>query len=244
MVPDRPLQVLLTVLFGGSGLFLTFQIIRAAHQHARIDAGTHVLMCVAMIAMVWPWGVDWPVAPQVVIFVLGALWFLAQLWITGPVSAGHAHGTGPFPVVASVYHAVMMIATAWMVVAMPTLMGDSSSVRGPTSMSGMHLSGADLSRYQMSTPGLSRGFAVASGWAFLAILAAASVLLTVIVVRQAVVRLTDPAAAVEPEPAAADPLGGTVPTIDQRTRPAALAVLLSETAMAVGMLAMVVVMLR
>lgn len=241
MIQDQLLRVLLTLLFGGPGLFLLVEVIRSPHLRARIDAGTHGLMCVAMIAMAWPFGVNWPIAPQVAIFTLAALWFLGQLLIPGSAASGHAHGSGTFRVVALVYHALMMLSTVWMVAAMPSLMNISASAGGAPSMSGMDMPGVDTPR--TSTGGPWHGFAITFGWIFVVIFGAASVFLLVVLVRQVVVRRTDPAAEdVESATADVDPLGGGVLTADRRTRPPALSVLLSETAMAVGMLTMVLVM--
>lgn len=248
MVQDQLLAVLLTVLFGGSGLFLIVEGGRSPSLRGRIDAATHVLMCVAMIAMVWPWGVSWPAAPQVVVFSLAAVWFVGQLWVGGRGSSLHAHGGGPFRVAALLYHAVMMLATVWMVEAMPTLMITSSvAVRATstpaTSSSGMDMPGMDAPGAVVSISGFSHGFAMASGWVLLVVFAAASALLVVLLVRQTVFRLSQGAVPSGSEPASTDPLGSSTLTLDRRTQSVGIAVMLSETSMAVGMLAMVLVMI-
>ncbi len=103
----------------------------------RVDHLLHAVMGVLMIAMAWPWGMDLPVLPQVVLFGAGALWFVAAAPFRAPgTSRGRA-------VSASLPHVVMMAAMAWMVAAMGssgTMAGDAGS-GGAHDMAGMDMSG-------------------------------------------------------------------------------------------------------
>ncbi|MPY54256.1 DUF5134 domain-containing protein [Streptomyces acidicola] len=66
----------------------------------------------SVIAMVWPWGMEVPALPQIVVFAAGALWFVCSaLW----------RADGGFRVrtlLGSLFRAVMMAAMVWMVAVM------------------------------------------------------------------------------------------------------------------------------
>ncbi|ASO21230.1 hypothetical protein FHR81_002199 [Actinoalloteichus hoggarensis] len=92
---------------------------------ARISALTHVLMCVAMIAMAWPWGMSVPLTPQLVVFSLATAWFLALT--VGRLRAGRELAGG---LSAHVHHTLMAAAMVWMLAIMPAAMTAPSSGRG------------------------------------------------------------------------------------------------------------------
>ncbi|MEU6536876.1 DUF5134 domain-containing protein [Streptomyces sp. NPDC047000] len=103
----------------------------------RVDHALHAAMGVLMIAMAWPWGMDLPVVPQVALFSVGALWFVAA----APFRArGGSRGRA---VVAALPHVVMMGAMAWMVSAMDSFgaMPDGGGSGGAHDMAGMDMSG-------------------------------------------------------------------------------------------------------
>lgn len=240
MVQDDLLRVLLTVLFGGSGLFLLAQLIRAQEPRARVDDGTHVLMCVSMLAMTFPWGDNWPVLPQLIVFGLATLWFLGQLFAPAPTGGAHRHGTGSVRLVAMVYHAVMMAAMVWMVGLMPTLMNHAGG--GTTGTTGTSMPGMNVPEHP-ATGGFPRGLAVALGWVLVAVFAMATLVWLRALILAATARRPGRAAPErERDSAVADSAVSTLDTA-VRTRPLVIPALLSEIAMAVGMLIMTLVMI-
>ncbi|WP_308314678.1 DUF5134 domain-containing protein [Streptomyces gilvus] len=103
----------------------------------RVDHALHAAMGVLMIAMAWPQGMDLPVVPQVVLFCVGALWFVAAAPFR---SLGGSRGRS---VVAVLPHVVMMGAMAWMVWAMDSSgrMSGGATSGGAHDMAGMDMSG-------------------------------------------------------------------------------------------------------
>lgn len=77
-----------------------------------VSHGLHVLMAVAMAAMAWPWSMRAPATALAVLFLLAAVWF-ATMPLVAARTPGQRRSTG--------YHALMMLATAWMYAAMDGL---------------------------------------------------------------------------------------------------------------------------
>ncbi|MGF2946741.1 DUF5134 domain-containing protein [Mycobacterium sp. Lab-001] len=74
-----------------------------------VSHGLHVAMAGAMAAMAWPWSMRYPTTPLAVFFLLAAVWFATLVLVADPA---------PAPRRLSGYHALMMLATAWMYVTM------------------------------------------------------------------------------------------------------------------------------
>ena len=260
MVQDDLLRVLLSVLFGGSGLFLLAQTIRAREPRARVDDGTHVLMCVSMLAMTFPWGDSWPVMPQLIVFGLAALWFVGQLFVAPLTGGAHRHGTGAVRLVALLYHAVMMAAMVWMVGLMSTLMNHSGSGGGEqdgrTGSAGTSMPGMSMPAHP-AAGGFPHGLAVALGWVLVGVFAVATLVWSSGLIssglRSAGLRSATATTGRVERPgrvgggqernsAVADSAVSTLDTAE-RARPLVLPALLAEIAMAAGMLIMTLVMI-
>jgi hypothetical protein len=121
-------------------------VTRLSRKLAVVSIGLHVLMCLAMISMVWPWGTRVPVIALVMVFTAGAAWF-AGLALFRIREAGHdlGHAAGRF---AGWYQAGMMGAMVWMAVAMSAataaparLLAAGATGQSPSSggMSGMSM---------------------------------------------------------------------------------------------------------
>ncbi|MFI5614500.1 DUF5134 domain-containing protein [Amycolatopsis sp. NPDC051903] len=105
-----------------------------------VGHGLHALMALAMGVMAWPGGAALPAAGPFLFFLLAALWFIA---ITlGQAEHRRANG----------YHAVMMLATAWMYATMSGIL-----LQAPVEAAGRHdspsMPGMDLPA--MAAPGTS-----------------------------------------------------------------------------------------
>ncbi|PWI42662.1 DUF5134 domain-containing protein [Streptomyces sp. ICBB 8177] len=151
MIAATGLRWTLTLAFA---LVTTFSVTRAVRPGAghggsansqRVTHALHALMGLAMIAMAWPWGRRLPVAPQVALFSLAAVWFVASVALND--RRMWAHDGDGHPRLHGFLHAVMMGAMAWMVAVMPDAMkGGRPSAGGGTGsmadMPGMAMSGS------------------------------------------------------------------------------------------------------
>lgn len=130
-----------------------------------VDDALHVLMGLAMIAMLWAWGSSIPVMAYVLVFTSAALWFVARaLFIPSagvvgvgdpPVAPGHHGFLGM-----AWYHAAMMGSMIWMTLGMAVGMSNlptASSVSPSADMSGMD------GMPGMSMPGMDMGSSSGSG---------------------------------------------------------------------------------
>ncbi|AOS64204.1 DUF5134 domain-containing protein [Actinoalloteichus hymeniacidonis] len=142
MVEGPLLQWLFTLGFGLAAVgFLRGVLARRTEGTGpdlpgRVSALTHLVMCVAMIAMTWPWGMSVPATPQLVFFTLAAAWFLALA--VGRMRAEPADGLSstarrrglPSGLASQLHHSLMMAAMVWMIVIMPAAMSAPSSGGG------------------------------------------------------------------------------------------------------------------
>ena len=158
MITSEAVRVALTAVFAAVCVWYPVILCRVATRLSRklavISIGLHVLMCLAMISMVWPWGARVPVIALVTVFTAGAAWF-AGLALFRVRAAGHdlGHAAGRF---AGWYQAAMMGAMVWMAVAMSAatapaglLAAGAAGAAGQTSSGGM----SGMSGMSMGTPG-------------------------------------------------------------------------------------------
>ncbi|MCX5250624.1 DUF5134 domain-containing protein [Streptomyces sp. NBC_00201] len=138
MIAASGLRWVLSLMFALPVLYGVWRAVSPGTRIAeRVDHALHAAMGVLMIAMAWPQGMDLPVVPQVVLFSVGALWFVAAAPFR---SLGGPRGRS---VVAVLPHVVMMGAMAWMVWAMDFAgrMSGGTGSGGAHDMAGMDMSG-------------------------------------------------------------------------------------------------------
>ncbi|MEU0781259.1 DUF5134 domain-containing protein [Streptomyces sp. NPDC006173] len=111
-------------------------VMPATGRADRVDHALHTAMGLAMIAMVWPWGMALAAGPQVVVFVAGALWFVCA----APFRGGDGSRFTALP--GALAQAVLMGAMAWMVTLMDSG-GTGDGTGGGGAMQGMP--GMDMS---------------------------------------------------------------------------------------------------
>ena len=129
MIQDPALRWIVTLLFLFSAGVCIAAIVRNRHSVANlISHSLHAVMAIAMAVMAWPRGAELPARAPMLLFLAAAVWFL----IVTVQSTGHR--------MANSYHALMMLAMAWMYAAMGGLplrsREDSASTAMPE-MAGM-----------------------------------------------------------------------------------------------------------
>lgn len=139
MIAATGLRWVVTVVFVAAGVFCLYRCVRHGPVLNRVNDLLHVLMCAAMIAMAWPVGMGFARAPQIVLFVIAAVWFTGMLVVGRHRHAGH--------------HAVMMAAMAGMVFAMPLAAGGGIAAAGEAGGEhAAHMASGGLSGAQLPGP--------------------------------------------------------------------------------------------
>ncbi|MCV7199315.1 DUF5134 domain-containing protein [Mycobacterium angelicum] len=127
-----------------------------------VSHSLHVLMAVAMAAMAWPWSMRLPPTLPAMLFLLATMWF-ATLTIVAARTAEQRRMGG--------YHAMMMLATAWMYAAMSGyLAADPALPQAAASMPGI-----DTATTSASASSESLNWFSAASWFGALIFAAATV---------------------------------------------------------------------
>ena len=107
MIQDAALRWVVTLMFLFSAGVCVTSIVRHRPSPADvISHSLHAIMAIAMAVMAWPRGAGLPSRVPMIFFAAAAVWFAVVL----VRSAGHRG--------ANVYHALMMLAMAWMYAAM------------------------------------------------------------------------------------------------------------------------------
>lgn len=107
MIDDLPLRWVVTALFVASAAEWGVAIVtQRTAWTAIVRYGLHFVMSIAMAMMVWPWGPQLPTTESAVFFLLAAAWFvIATTFLSDRTIAKRAEYG---------YHALMMLAMAWM----------------------------------------------------------------------------------------------------------------------------------
>lgn len=120
----------------------------------RVGYILHALMNLSMIAMLWPAGRHLAPLAQSVFFALSALWFVVLS--LAPATGLNMLPDRDHPLWHNVYHAVMMAAMAWMLLAMsPALMTSMATAEDNMHMAGHMVSHHDVSEWLFVANGVS-----------------------------------------------------------------------------------------
>ena len=107
MIDDLVLRWVVTVLFVLSAAEWGFAIVtQRTVWTAIVRYGLHFVMSIGMAAMVWPWGARLPTTGPAVFFLLAAVWFVVATTFVSEKTVAKRAEYG--------YHALMMLAMAWM----------------------------------------------------------------------------------------------------------------------------------
>ncbi len=125
-----------------------------------VSYALHFVMAISMAVMVWPWGAQLPTTGPAIFFLLASVWFVtvAIIW---------ARTTPQWAL--RLYHALMMLAMAWMYAVMN---GHQHTEAPSTSMPGMDMGPTDMN---MTDSGGSPGWVIAGNWFWFVMFAAAAV---------------------------------------------------------------------
>lgn len=132
MITDPVLQWVFTGTFLALAVHPVVGVVRAVVPTAAGRRGDgwpgalhhllHLVMCLDMAAMVWPWWAQIPIAAQLLAFSAGAVWFavpalraVPQLLPRRPGAIAWRDGSSPLP---GLMNAAMMLAMVWMVAVM------------------------------------------------------------------------------------------------------------------------------
>ena len=107
MIDDPMLRWVVTALFLASATQWAFAIATQRRVWtAIVRYGLHFVMSVAMAMMAWPWGPQLPTLESAVFFLLAAGWFVIATPLLSERTVAKRAEYG--------YHALMMLAMAWM----------------------------------------------------------------------------------------------------------------------------------
>ncbi|MET1076076.1 MAG: DUF5134 domain-containing protein [Umezawaea sp.] len=113
MIENLVLRWAMTLAFGWAGASHLKGLVAEGALAHRICEAAHGVMCAAMIAMAWPWGVHLPLWPQAGLFACAGAWFTAQALVI-VLSGALPMRVATIPA----SHAVGMFSMVWMLVAM------------------------------------------------------------------------------------------------------------------------------
>jgi hypothetical protein len=135
----------------------------------------HLVMAIAMAVMAWPWGTHLPTTGPAVFFLLATVWFVTMTIVWAQTVSQRA---------LRAYHALMMLAMAWMYAVLnghilpgQSRGGQHTEVRTP--MPGMDMGPTDMNTSASSE---SPGWITAGNWFWLVGFAVAAVVWTYLVV--------------------------------------------------------------
>lgn len=126
MITDPVLQWSFSIIFALVALYLLWRVAaERKHPVQAVGHGLHLAMAVVMVAMAWPWWDRLPWLPQLLLFSVATLWFLAMAvlrsrkTISGHDVVGHKARH-------QLVHALMMGSMVWMVAVMAPCETDHS----------------------------------------------------------------------------------------------------------------------
>lgn len=135
LIENVALQLGLTVLFAAAAVYYLVPAVTANPLSDRVDAVLHAVAGLAMVAMLWPWGMAIPPMAGVVVFTCAAAWFAVKAALGRENPYSHW------------YHGAMMASMIVMWVFMthlsPTTAGHSAA------MDPMAMGGADMQHHHV-----------------------------------------------------------------------------------------------
>jgi Domain of unknown function (DUF5134) len=168
MIDDLLLRWVVTGLFVLSAAQWGFAVITQRRVWtAIVRYGLHFVMSIGMAVMVWPWGAQLPTTGPAVFFLLAAVWFVvATTFVSERTVAKRAE---------YVYHALMMLAMAWMYAVMNGHLLPGQSATRHHMPRDMPMPDMNISATDMPPTGGSPGWVTTINWFWFAGLVVAAV---------------------------------------------------------------------
>jgi hypothetical protein len=168
MVDDLLLRWVVTGLFVLSAAEWGFAIVTQRRVWtAIVRYGLHFVMSIAMAVMVWPWGAQSPTTGPALFFLLAAAWFVIATTLVSERTVAKRVEYG--------YHALMMLAMAWMYAVMNGHLLPGQSDMRHHMPPGMQMPDMDMPATDMPANGGSPGWITAVNWFWFAGLVVAAV---------------------------------------------------------------------
>lgn len=169
MIADPLLRWVVTALFVASAVECVYAVVTGTRERTRVVGQVlHFAMAVAMAAMAWPAGMSLPTTGPMIFFLFATAWFVVMML----TESGHRG--------VNAYHALMMLAMAWMYAVMsgslaarpPDGQDASPSMGGHHGMPGMDMPAGSDSAAALTNPPFvvalnwiwTVGFAIAALW--------------------------------------------------------------------------------
>ncbi|MGL6233726.1 MAG: DUF5134 domain-containing protein [Segniliparus sp.] len=153
MIVDPWLSWVLVVLFVCSGGYCLWRLLRPGIWRSKVGHVFHLLMCLSMLAMIRPGTPTVPYPAQFAVFAVGTVWFVLLAFARSPRYQGMAGFVCASGKGTTWYHAVMMAAMLWMTVVMGGwLVGGFEPERPAQAASGHDhggMAGMDMAGHQM-----------------------------------------------------------------------------------------------
>lgn len=160
MIEDLPLRWAVTALFLLSGIGFALVLDRRSWTSA-ISHVLHLTMVIAMAVMAWPQGRRLPATPAEVFFLAAAVWFVMTAVLAARVIASR---------LARGYHAVKMLAMAWMYAVMGGHLTPGSAHAAPD----MSMPGMEMAEAQESTSEAAHNWIGTGNWAWVVVFSVAA----------------------------------------------------------------------
>jgi hypothetical protein len=150
LIDNTPLRWVLFTVFAATAVYYLIKAVTPAPVADRVSCGWHAVMSVAMVSMLWTWGMSTPPVLGILVFSAAALWFVFLALFGTPTAGVGAHRIHR----SAWYHVAMMASMVWMSVSMSmsdTMTGGvihsdaaGASMAGMAEMPGMDMSAASL----------------------------------------------------------------------------------------------------
>ena len=132
MIDNAALQLTLTGVFACAAAYYFVPAVAANPAAERVDAAWHVLAGIAMVVMLWPWGMAVPPMAGAAVFACAAVWFAGQATVGGGSRLSHW------------YHAVMMTSMVAMWVVMAHRTPGAAAAHPDSAMASMAMAASDM----------------------------------------------------------------------------------------------------
>ncbi|POX83887.1 DUF5134 domain-containing protein [Mycobacterium kansasii] len=172
MVDELLLRWLVTGLFVLSG---ANYVVAAIGQRGRwvylVSNGLHLVMAIAMVVMIWPWGIHAPTTGPAAFFLLAAGWFIALTVVSAKTIAQWTAGS---------YHALMMLAMTWMYVVMNGHLLPGNPVTPHPASTAVSMPGMEMSAMPMPPESSQPGWVASVNWLWFLVFTIAAIVWTAV----------------------------------------------------------------